>query len=291
MTPDDPRHGRNSGYYAHHTAGQDACEPCHQAWLRHRRLRDKKKAMGIPPQLPIGDLIYARLRTARDRGMTHQEIGAAIGVSSSCAWAYVEHGPNYIVLAKTWRKLAAFRPGQILTPTGMIRRIQALHHQGWSCASLAREIGCHEESLQEALRHREYSTKRLQVAVAEAYDRLWDKPCQEHPRITNRARGRARRANWPPAMAWDDDAIDDPRARPAGLIGSYSQAAGIDESAIERRILGDRTAKLHKGETAEVVRRMLADGWSQNGIRRHTGIKPDRYIDPALKRTRQSVAA
>lgn len=291
MTPDDPRHGENSGYYAHHAAGQDACEPCHQAWLRHRRLRDKKKAIGIPAQLPIGEIIYARLRKARDRGMTHHELGTALGVSSSCAWTYLDRGPDYIVLAKTWCKLAAFRPGRILTSTGMVRRIQALHHQGWSCASFAREVGCHEESLQEALRNREYATKRLQVAVAESYDRLWDKPCQDHPRVTGRARGRALRANWAPALAWDDDTIDDPKAAPVGLIGTGEDRAGYDESRVERRILGDRTVRLHKGETAELVRRMLADGWSQNAIRRHTGVKSDRYIDPALKRTRQSVAA
>lgn len=278
MKTDDPRHGTNRGYYAHVAAEQDSCEPCHQAWLRHRRLRDKKKAIGIPAQLPIGELIQARLRNARERGMTHQEIGAAIGVAPSCAWAYLNHGPDYIVLAKTWRKLAAFRPVNVLTPTGMIRRVQALHHQGYSCASVAREVGCHEESLQEALRNREYATKRLQVAVAEAYDRLWDKPCQDHPRITGRARGRARRQNWAPAMAWDDDTIDDPRAEPVGIPDGRVDPAGYDESRIERRILGDRSVRLHKGETAEVVRRLVADGWSLRAIARHTGVKPERYV-------------
>lgn len=281
MTPDDPRHGTNRGHYAHIAEGEASCDTCHQAWLSHRRIRDKKKKLGIPAQLPIGEPIYARLQAARERGMTHLEIGVAAGVSASCAWIYLDRGPSYTVLAKTWLKLAAFRPGIILTAAGMIRRVQALHHQGWSCASLAREVGCHEESLQEALRNREYSTKRLQVAVAETYDRLWNTPCQDHPRITGRARGRARRENWAPPMAWDDDTIDDPRARPVGLIGTGVDLAGYDESRIERRILGDRTVRLHRGETAEVVRRLIADGWSQNAIRRHTGVKPERYLERA----------
>lgn len=54
--------------------------------------------------------------------------------------------------------------------------------------------------------------------------------------------------------------------------------AGYDEARVQRRILGDRSIRLHKGEAEEVVRRLLAKDWSANQIRRHTGLQPDRYI-------------
>lgn len=54
--------------------------------------------------------------------------------------------------------------------------------------------------------------------------------------------------------------------------------AGYDEARVQRRILGDRSIRLHKGEAEEVVRRLLAKDWSANQIRRHTGLQPDRYV-------------
>lgn len=35
MSPDDPRHGTNAGYYAHHRAGQSPCVPCRRASKRY----------------------------------------------------------------------------------------------------------------------------------------------------------------------------------------------------------------------------------------------------------------
>ena len=276
MTPNDPRHGQNRGYYAHIAAGQEVCGPCREAAKRHRRRRGKLRTMGVPGRLPIGAKLHARLLRARDRGFTHQQIADAIGVSLSCAWRYCEEGPDHLVSLETWRKLAAFRPGTVLTYVGMIRRIQALHHMGYGCAAIARESGCHRETLQEAVRGRAFATARLKQAIADAYDRLWDVPCTDSARVTSRAKSRAVKMGWPGALAWDDDSIDDPNARPEGM-SAKDDPAGYDESRIERRINGDRNVRLHKGESVEVVRRLLAEGLAQNEIRRRTGLKPERY--------------
>ena len=51
--------------------------------------------------------------------------------------------------------------------------------------------------------------------VAEVYDRLWDKPAPEG-RNRSCALAMARRKGFVPPLAWDDDEIDDPAARPHG---------------------------------------------------------------------------
>lgn len=289
MSPDDPRHGESRGFYAHEAAGQDPCAPCREAWRRHRRRAWKLAARGVPARLPIGNRIYAKLKRARAGGMTHKQIAAALGVSISGAWKYCEMGPDYIVYRRTWLKLNEFQPGPVLTHTGTVRRVQALHHMGYGCAAIAREAGCHREALQELLRDpdRAYTTSRLRTAIAEVYDRLWDVPCDGYLNVTQKARNRAQRSRWGSALAWDDDAIDNPNAKPVGLLTSAVEPGGYDDAKIFARIAGDRTIKTRGAENVEVVRRMLAAGWSQNGIRRHTGLKVERY----LSRAQMGVAA
>ncbi|MFC0626144.1 hypothetical protein [Kribbella deserti] len=278
MTPDDPRHGQHRGYYAHKVAGQEPCEPCRDAFNKHRRRRGKLRTRGIPSRLPIGERIYSRLVAARKRGMTHQDIADALDVSISCAWRYCEEGPTQVVSYTNWKKLAGFRPHAVLTPVGMIRRIQALHHMGYGCTAIAAEANCHRESLQEALRGREHASTRLRAAIAAVYDRLWDIPCSDDPRFTTRAKNRAVQLGWAPAMAWDDDTIDDPTARPQGMERTIRRPRHlVDESAVLLAVGGDRTVKLSTADRYEVVRRLRADHWSDRRIEAHTGIRADRY--------------
>lgn len=280
MTPDDPRHGEHRGYYAHIRAGQKPCDPCHEAFTRHRRRRGKLRTRGIPGRLPIGEKIHARLRAARDRGMTHQDIATAVGVSLSCAWRYCEEGPDFQVSYANWKKLATFRPHSVLTHTGLVRRIQALHHLGYGCVAIAAEANCSHESLQEAIRGREYTSMRLRVAVAEAFDRLWATPCQASRRVTSRAKNRALNNNWAPALAWDEGTIDDPNAQPAGLrsVTVVPDELLVDDAAILRRMAGDRTVRLSAAEQAEVVHRLLDRDWSYKAIEDHTGLNSHRVI-------------
>jgi transcriptional regulator with XRE-family HTH domain len=172
-------------------------------------------------------------------------------------------------------------------PHGTVRRLQALCAIGWTQGELGERLGITSSRVSNIIR---LTRTGVWIHTAEAVAALYDELSMTVPtgRDSNYARTYAASKGWAPPLAWDDEAIDDPDARPVGVIGSIAKAAGVDESAIERRILGDRTARLHKGESAEVVRRLLADGWTQNAIRRHTGLKPDRYID---RTERQEIAA
>jgi lambda repressor-like predicted transcriptional regulator len=276
MTPDDPRHGEYRGYHQHLRDDEKPCDPCDEAALKYRRRRQKMAVRGMPRRLPIGEKIHARLTHALDHGMSQDSIAEAIGVSPSCVWRYTK-GPDMLVAARTWVKLNAFRPQPVLTTIGTIRRVQALHHLGYSCAAIAREAGCHKETLTEMLGGRDVATHRLRKAIADAHNRLWATPCPDSPRVTMRAKNRAIRAKWAPTQAWDDETIDDPAAKPVGLTGRYIVGDYIDEAAVLRRMAGDRVT-LTKEERIEVVRRLRAAQWTFGQIEEHTGLNVDRYI-------------
>jgi len=158
-------------------------------------------------------------------------------------------------------------------PTGTRRRIRALIRMGWRYSDMDQWLGYRSANTHNLNRS---DTQLVHIDTAEAVKRMYD-ALSMHVGPSARNRAIATRKGWPSPLAWDDDAIDDPAAQPVGMIQRY-EPSGFDESRVQRRIAGDRTVRLHKGESVEVVRRMLADGWTQNGIRRHTGLKPDRYM-------------
>lgn len=77
---------------------------------------------------------------------------------------------------------------------------------------------------------------------------------------------------------WRGVVENEPHPDAPGGVTAAEQPSNYDEARIRRRMLGDRSIHLHKGEPAEVVRRLLEKRWTANEIRRRTGIKPERYI-------------
>lgn len=98
--------------------------------------------------------------------------------------------------------------------SGTRRRLQALTVMGWSPPELALRLGMNEQSV---LRLRNSSTARRVLpatygAVRDLYDQLWNRrsPGLHSQRLTNLAL----RKGWHPPLAWDDDEIDNPAAKP-----------------------------------------------------------------------------
>lgn len=173
------------------------------------------------------------------------------------------------------RRRAAERIDQFhIDSTGTQRRIRALLRMGYRYCDMDRWLGNRGATAHNLNRS---DTRTVHVDTARKVARMYDALCMK-PGPSERTRNLAAARGWPSPLAWDDDAIDDPNAKPVGLPTSEKRSAGVDQSAIERRILGDRTDRLHAGEAAEVVRRLLADGRSTYWIRNHTGLKPERYI-------------
>lgn len=149
--------------------------------------------------------------------------------------------------------------------TGTRRRLHALMRLGWPADLLAARFGVSGPAVRAWARN-ERVRRSTAAKVADLYDRLcWT----VGPSTKTRARAVA--AGWPPPLAWDDDTIDDPAARPS--TGAYAdrKRAPVDEIAVQRAVHGD-PVHLRPAERAEAVRRLTAAGHSAADIaaRLHT---------------------
>jgi hypothetical protein len=102
---------------------------------------------------------------------------------------------------------------------GTMLRLRALHVMGHGCARIAEAAGASRRLIQRVVRGETRTvTAALAAAVADVYDRWWDKrplqrTCAEQA-AANAARGRARRAGWCAPAALDDDLLDRPGYQP-----------------------------------------------------------------------------
>lgn len=109
----------------------------------------------------------------------------------------------------------------VVDATGTRRRLQALVATGWPQARLA-ELAHLRRATVARIVHGQHVTVHAGTAraVAELYDRVWDVPPPLGGHAEKIAAARARhvagRNRWPPPLAWDDDQLDNPRARPQG---------------------------------------------------------------------------
>jgi transcriptional regulator with XRE-family HTH domain len=106
--------------------------------------------------------------------------------------------------------------------TGAGRRLRALVATGWPVRRVASLSGLSARTAYDlALGRRATVGPATAARVAAAYDRLWAAPpparTPQDAAAVARARRYAAERGWPPPLAWDDDEIDNPRARPKGL--------------------------------------------------------------------------
>lgn len=182
-----------------------------------------------------GETVRAHLRALMDAGMGWKRIASLAGVSSSTVSSilYGEHRddpshPDYRPPRKQMRRRIAdallgvrldLADRALVDATGARRRLQALVVVGWSQSRLAQMVGMTPASLGLLIHGRR---DRVLVSTAAAVQRLYDAHWAAGPVPTNRAersgfvrvRAAAVERGWVPAMAWDDDMIDDPAAQP-----------------------------------------------------------------------------
>jgi hypothetical protein len=119
-----------------------------------------------------------------------------------------------------WRRHqhAAGRPMPFghVDATGMVRRMQALACMGWSFQTTAKRAGLGRGR---DIAARATVTRATADAVAAAYEEMWATPprpaTREERIVVAKTKARAFREGWAPPLAWDDDDIDNPDARPA----------------------------------------------------------------------------
>jgi transcriptional regulator with XRE-family HTH domain len=170
----------------------------------------------------------AHVRALIEAGMGRILIARAAGVPSTTLQNLVcgvpgRPGPTKRIRRETAEKILAVRFGDVihaqrLDPTGTTRRLRALVALGYTEPKLAAEVGCAGETVKKLIIGNRLVSEKIRRRVAEAYDRLWD----QAPVAADRwekgrikvARQRAEREGWAPPLAWDDDTIDDPAAKP-----------------------------------------------------------------------------
>lgn len=154
---------------------------------------------------------------------------------------------------------------------GAVRRVQALMAMGWSHHELDRagvpntaRLLTGTGNLVTAQRWRE---------ISELYDRL-----SMIPGPSPQTRGWAKTLGYAPPLAWDEDTIDDPRARPHGQTTQHGDGQVIDMVAIRRTLNEpDRTVSLTPAEQAITVRAMASRGQSDARIGERLGVS-DRTV-------------
>ena len=156
---------------------------------------------------------------------------------------------------------------------GTVRRIQALACLGWSASDLSRRLGRDRTYLAKTVT-RDTVERPTAAAVAKLYDELSMTWCTTAtaPRTAADARSRG----WAPPLAWDERAIDDPDAAPAGHTAPSPD--GCDAVVVDRILSGEHHLPATRAERIEVARRWVESGRSLASLGRATGWKPERYF-------------
>lgn len=103
---------------------------------------------------------------------------------------------------------------------GAHRRLQALMALGWSRQDFGARLGVTNDAVREWMRNPriEQDTHDRVVALYEELSMKLPPATTKGERIVvSRSRAYAARNGWPPPLAWDDDKLDEPKAKPARI--------------------------------------------------------------------------
>ena len=150
-----------------------------------------------------------------------------------------------------WMRRAA-NGGQPLTvpKVGAVRRIQALMALGWPRRELAKRAGYAGDAFALLLNGQR---QRITIETHQRIVALYEDLCMTLG-PSNSSRIRAASAGFAVPLAWDDETIDDPTARPHGTHDTRSRH-DLDPVVVERVLAGDRDQPVTRAERHEVIRR------------------------------------
>jgi hypothetical protein len=126
-----------------------------------------------------------------------------------------------------WPALDDYEDHTTIDGTGTRRRMQALAAAGWTAHAVHQRVGGAHKQTFERLHTCRKVTARLACAVRDFYNEYSSTKPEDHgvePWIAERTRSTAAKRDWAPAIAWDDDTIEDPAAHPdwTGFCGTDS---------------------------------------------------------------------
>jgi transcriptional regulator with XRE-family HTH domain len=230
-----------------------------------------------------GDPVRQHVRDLQASGTGWRRVAELAGLNRSTLNKILYGGPGdrppaRRIRAETAQAILRVRPSlaphALTDAIGTHRRLQALVAAGHSQAQLAARLGVTRPNFG-AMMGRGQVTVQTREAVRDLYDQLWNQRPPEHDQhsrqAASRARNLARARGWAPPLAWDDDLIDRPDARPA---------EGWQRS----------TRKTHRAsELAADATELLAQGSTREQAAERLGVKLA-ALEQALLRTRQRKA-
>lgn len=195
---------------------------------------------------------------------------------------YITHGcrcapctqAHTAAAAVTRRNIAYGRPSPNRLPAiGTSRRLQALMTSGWSCARIAERIGVSRGAVQSLLGRRTVSAVRA-AQISAMYDELWD----QRPPLSNkgdrvsyaRARSEARARGFHPPLAWDDDEIDNPKAKPQ--TGRTRDTRVIVDEVVVERLKAGQSVPTNRIEQRTALAELVAEGVPTAEIAKRLGM-------------------
>ena len=257
------RHGTNTAYITHGCR----CMECSRARARHQKRYRLDRARGVA-RLVDAEPLRQHVEMLMDAGMSSWDITLAAGWKSRNALA--DALTRKRVRPQTMQRILAVKPqsdrrNRYVDATGSRRRLQALAINGWPYRILTERVGDMDPQTIGHIMSGRTRTIRAWTAdaVANLYDELWSVPGPSRKSTTI-----ATRKGWMPALAWDDDTIDDPNAEPhgAGWTPRARDRAALVEDFIEMRRNGTTFAgcAMRLGMTEQSLERALyrakADG-------------------------------
>lgn len=274
------RHGTAVAY----SADGCRCDACYSAVSLRDAQRRRLKAFGRwepfvdaePARRHVRALMAAgmgREQIARVSGVPDPTIGALLygrGVRPPSVTMRVE---NAAALLGTSLHLAA---GVGVDATGVRRRLEALSRVGWSTSRLAARAGLSQQRMSQLL-----AAGRVTPSTAALVGRLFEELWDEAPPMATRAERQSvsRTIRWAtargfaPPMAWDDDTIDDPAARPAGLSRAVG---GPDDLTVQLLVDGViPSGKARLAERRAAVKILASRGWDDGRIAARIGMTRD----------------
>lgn len=209
-------------------------------------------------------------------GLTQENVAALAGVAPG-SMTHLMRGSNgnppaRRIRPETARKILAVRASAAAVPprgmvdsTGTVRRLRALVAIGWPMGWLADELAMKRTNFSVMMRGTQVRASTA-AAVRELYRRLWDKrPPEDSPRRAaeiRKARALAAARSWRLPMAWDDDRIDNPAARPAAAgHGGLSAREGrlVDYAELRSWGLTREQAAARMGVSLRTIERYEQD--------------------------------
>lgn len=278
----DHQHGTRSCY----VLDRCRCFPCAAANANAEQQRVRDKAYGRShwaDAAPVRE--HARALMAQGMGIKRivDLSGVSSGVVTRLLYGVGGRQPARRINPASAQRILALTfdpsPGALIDPTGTRRRLQALACIGWSQPRLAAEIGVDVAALWSLAYRNGGVTAKTAARVRDTYDQLWDKDPTDgangrQASSAERVRREALARGWVGPLAWDDDEIDDPAARPHVPSPANRTGEELDEVAVLRAVTG-QDVHLTRAERLSVVQELHSQGLNDKQIGRRTGLHPD----------------